>query len=185
MTDRRGDYDRAPTWISAHDAGNCGRLGRKRRKVRVVDSPGSPLKPRGPSPAMALVRQWNRPERQLTFTPIGPVAQRLEQQTHNLLVPGSNPGGPTTCRTVRSGDVALDSHAGAGAELCAAERRRRRGRGHGRLDSNSDVGSSLSYCTLHDIALPIWRITSACVPKPFLLANRVRRALLYLRTPQR
>jgi hypothetical protein len=26
----------------------------------------------------------------------GPVAQRLEQQTHNLLVPGSNPGGPTT-----------------------------------------------------------------------------------------
>src|SRR5260370_37289213 len=25
----------------------------------------------------------------------GPVAQRLEQQTHNLLVPGSNPGGPT------------------------------------------------------------------------------------------
>ena len=26
----------------------------------------------------------------------GPVAQRLEQQTHNLLVPGSNPGGPTS-----------------------------------------------------------------------------------------
>ena len=25
----------------------------------------------------------------------GPIAQRLEQQTHNLLVPGSNPGGPT------------------------------------------------------------------------------------------
>src|SRR6185437_1872688 len=26
----------------------------------------------------------------------GPVAQRLEQWTHNPLVPGSNPGGPTT-----------------------------------------------------------------------------------------
>ena len=26
----------------------------------------------------------------------GPIAQRLEQQTHNLLVPGSNPGGPTS-----------------------------------------------------------------------------------------
>ena len=26
----------------------------------------------------------------------GPVAQRLEQRTHNPLVPGSNPGGPTT-----------------------------------------------------------------------------------------
>ena len=25
-----------------------------------------------------------------------PVAQRSEQQTHNLLVPGSNPGGPTS-----------------------------------------------------------------------------------------
>jgi hypothetical protein len=28
----------------------------------------------------------------------GPIAQRLEQQTHNLLVPGSNPGGPTSSR---------------------------------------------------------------------------------------
>ena len=26
---------------------------------------------------------------------VGPVAQRLEQGTHNPLVPGSNPGGPT------------------------------------------------------------------------------------------
>ena len=26
----------------------------------------------------------------------GPVAQRLEQYTHNVLVPGSNPGGPTS-----------------------------------------------------------------------------------------
>jgi hypothetical protein len=26
----------------------------------------------------------------------GPIAQRLEQQTHNLLVLGSNPSGPTT-----------------------------------------------------------------------------------------
>ena len=25
----------------------------------------------------------------------GPIAQRLEQSTHNALVPGSNPGGPT------------------------------------------------------------------------------------------
>src|SRR5579864_2885126 len=28
----------------------------------------------------------------------GPIAQRLEQQTHNLLVPGSNPGGPTNSK---------------------------------------------------------------------------------------
>src|SRR5437879_11647541 len=27
----------------------------------------------------------------------GPLAQRLEQRTHNPLVPGSNPGGPTIC----------------------------------------------------------------------------------------
>ena len=30
--------------------------------------------------------------------PFGPVAQRLEQQTHNLLVAGSNPAGPTYLR---------------------------------------------------------------------------------------
>jgi hypothetical protein len=29
------------------------------------------------------------------LAPVGPVAQRLEQRTHNPLVPGSNPGGPT------------------------------------------------------------------------------------------
>ncbi len=28
----------------------------------------------------------------------GPIAQRLEQGTHNPLVPGSNPGGPTNIR---------------------------------------------------------------------------------------
>src|SRR5579871_5086151 len=32
----------------------------------------------------------------------GPIAQRLEQQTHNLLVPGSNPGGPTRTSLVVS-----------------------------------------------------------------------------------
>src|ERR1039457_7544770 len=32
----------------------------------------------------------------------GPVAQRLEQQTHNLLVPGSNPGGPTRTSVITS-----------------------------------------------------------------------------------
>jgi hypothetical protein len=31
----------------------------------------------------------------------GPVAQRLEQRTHNPLVPGSNPGGPTNCFAMR------------------------------------------------------------------------------------
>ena len=38
----------------------------------------------------------------------GPVAQRLEQGTHNPLVPGSNPGGPSPesfrgCRAVALG----------------------------------------------------------------------------------
>ena len=31
----------------------------------------------------------------MTILNKGPVAQRLEQYTHNVLVPGSNPGGPT------------------------------------------------------------------------------------------
>ncbi len=38
-------------------------------------------------------------DRQNRLRKAGPVAQRLEQQTHNLLVPGSNPGGPTITRT--------------------------------------------------------------------------------------
>jgi hypothetical protein len=32
---------------------------------------------------------------------LGPIAQRLEQQTHNLLVLGSNPSGPTKLPSVR------------------------------------------------------------------------------------
>ena len=29
----------------------------------------------------------------------GPIAQRLEQRTHNPLVPGSSPGGPTKMKS--------------------------------------------------------------------------------------
>jgi hypothetical protein len=36
---------------------------------------------------------------------LGPVAQRLEQQTHNLLVLGSNPSRPTICFEEFSADV--------------------------------------------------------------------------------
>src|SRR5215472_9277626 len=35
------------------------------------------------------------------FTSAGPVAQRLEQRTHNPLVLGSNPSGPTRCHEHR------------------------------------------------------------------------------------
>ena len=38
-----------------------------------------------------------------TLALVGPVAQRLEQRTHNPLVPGSNPGGPTNVKGVRPG----------------------------------------------------------------------------------
>jgi hypothetical protein len=34
---------------------------------------------------------------------VGPVAQRLEQRTHNPLVPGSNPGGPTNILCCQTG----------------------------------------------------------------------------------
>ena len=39
------------------------------------------------------VRRWMLEVRALAR--VGPVAQRLEQGTHNPLVPGSNPGGPS------------------------------------------------------------------------------------------
>src|SRR6185312_16452872 len=35
----------------------------------------------------------------------GPIAQWLEQGTHNPLVPGSSPGGPTILRTSRLGST--------------------------------------------------------------------------------
>src|SRR6185312_15508104 len=44
---------------------------------------------RGEGSGLAMVRTCATLE-------LGPVAQRLEQQTHNLLVAGSNPAGPTT-----------------------------------------------------------------------------------------
>ena len=40
---------------------------------------------------LALVALW----KDLRCFDSGPIAQRLEQATHNRLVPGSNPGGPT------------------------------------------------------------------------------------------
>ncbi len=43
-----------------------------------------------------------------TLPLVGPVAQRLEQRTHNPLVLGSNPSGPTSCfRTGHTGDLCL------------------------------------------------------------------------------
>ena len=40
-------------------------------------------------------RGWSPVETRYSLNQIcGPVAQRLEQGTHNPLVPGSNPGGP-------------------------------------------------------------------------------------------
>ena len=51
----------------------------------------------------------------------GPIAQRLEQQTHNLLVPGSNPGGPTNILNVlnefRRGSVVFTSFTGVQLRL--------------------------------------------------------------------
>src|SRR5690606_24458992 len=46
------------------------------------------------------------PKRPFSFTiprPDGPIAQWLEQGTHNPLVPGSSPGGPTTFPPRRAG----------------------------------------------------------------------------------
>jgi hypothetical protein len=36
-----------------------------------------------------------------TLAPVGPVAQRLEQRTHNPLVLGSNPSGPTNAKKAK------------------------------------------------------------------------------------
>ena len=59
-----------------------------------------------------------------TLALVGPVAQRLEQRTHNPLVPGSNPGGPTSCLRYRSRlhDLIPDIFVRGGCDLAIALR---------------------------------------------------------------
>lgn len=45
---------------------------------------------------------WNSANKPIKVGRNGPVAQRLEQATHNRLVPGSNPGGPTNSSFLRN-----------------------------------------------------------------------------------
>src|SRR5712664_3062890 len=54
-----------------------------------------------PKPTVSVTAPQSTPLRTYTkliaaLSPNGPVAQRLEQRTHNPLVVGSNPTGPTT-----------------------------------------------------------------------------------------
>jgi hypothetical protein len=50
----------------------------------------------GTSPGSVVIPLYPDRVRQVNSTPIlGPIAQRLEQRTHNPLVLGSNPSGPT------------------------------------------------------------------------------------------
>ena len=58
---------------------------------------------------------------------VGPIAQWLEQATHNRLVPGSNPGGPTkfrmaTCRLARPAELVASLELGSLEEARALER---------------------------------------------------------------
>ena len=54
---------------------------------------------RGPPKFLIIVRTVLMSRRALQSAS-GPIAQRLEQGTHNPLVPGSNPGGPTILDTI-------------------------------------------------------------------------------------
>src|SRR5438445_4514188 len=48
-----------------------------------------------PAPGTGKSREPGPVRIRMTSPDPGPLAQRLEQRTHNPLVPGSNPGGPT------------------------------------------------------------------------------------------
>ena len=48
-----------------------------------------------PAPGTGKSREPGPVRIRMTTAISGPLAQRLEQRTHNPLVPGSNPGGPT------------------------------------------------------------------------------------------
>ena len=65
--------------------------------ARDASSPGATLTSiTAISPDRRALRQNQHPRHTPEYN--GPIAQRLEQETHNLLVPGSNPGGPTIPR---------------------------------------------------------------------------------------
>src|SRR5437016_2655064 len=81
----------------------------------------------------------------------GPVAQRLEQGTHNPLVPGSNPGGPSFCltRSRRGGGEtaecwqspslpSLQAKLSSSARISVAHRRRRKKSDSSRRNSPRD-----------------------------------------------
>src|SRR5205823_13412195 len=52
-----------------------------------------------PAPGTSKFRERGPVRIRMTTAISGPLAQRLEQRTHNPLVPGSNPGGPTKTAT--------------------------------------------------------------------------------------
>ncbi len=69
-----------------------------------------------PAAIRGPVRRPTALTRPQTATPLrGPIAQRLEQRTHNPLVPGSNPGGPTKIQASqpRSHRLLLDAFTNA------------------------------------------------------------------------
>ena len=67
----------------------------------------------------------------------GPVAQRLEQGTHNPLVPGSNPGGPNP--------------ESVGGDFRIAREERIAARGQTLLDGEEDTGSFAFAHHAHEI----------------------------------
>ena len=76
---------------------------------------------------------------------LGPVAQRLEQGTHNPLVGGSNPSGPTDLLTIRFANVSI-------------------GTSHARTPSVAFfVPSSRGANTSHNVTLGTW--TERCVDR--------------------
>src|SRR6202049_1076972 len=71
----------------------------------------------------------------------GPVAQRLEQGTHNPLVPGSNPGGPSL---LRAHDARPDVRAASRFDRASSRFRGLSAR------NNSAHDCALDYLTLHE-----------------------------------
>ena len=59
------------------------------RRASELEQPGTPK-----AFASGRFRGWSSARYYASIRNAGPVAQRLEQGTHNPLVPGSNPGGP-------------------------------------------------------------------------------------------
>jgi hypothetical protein len=133
--------------------------------------------------------QWGAIDLSSTCTHKGPVAQRLEQGTHNPLVGGSNPSGPTSSKFLMQRKSPAPSVEGGGvfrcrnleAWRCAVVRLGQHQRGGKQKEASSGddaedaSGAARRWLSLH-VGLPFPRQRGLFLWSKYVLGNTVSRS---------